>query len=52
MPYALVAAGGQLFAGLADGQIWASNDGGDGWTRLRLHGDGLPSLVALAHASD
>jgi hypothetical protein len=52
MPYALVAAGGQLFAGLADGQIWTSNDRGDSWTGLRLHGDGLPSLVALVHASD
>ena len=52
MPYALVAAGGQLFAGLADGQIWASNDRGDSWTALRLHGDKLPSLVALAHAGD
>lgn len=50
MPYALAAAKGRLFAGIADGQIWASNDRGDSWTALRLHGDALPSLVALVHA--
>jgi hypothetical protein len=32
MPYALVAADGLLFADLADGQIWASDDRGDNWT--------------------
>jgi hypothetical protein len=52
MPYALVAAEGRLFAGLADGQIWASDDRGDSWTALRLHDDALPSLVALVHAPD
>ena len=52
MPYALIAAEGRLFAGLADGQIWASDDRGDNWTAMRLHGEVLPSLVALAHAGD
>ena len=36
MPYALVAAEGRLFAGLADGRIWASDDRGDSWIALRL----------------
>ena len=52
MPYALVAAEGRLFAGLADGRIWASDDRGDSWTALRLQDDTLPALVALAHAGD
>jgi photosystem II stability/assembly factor-like uncharacterized protein len=50
MPYALVASERQLFAGLADGQIWTSDDHGDNWTALRLQGDTLPALVALAYA--
>ena len=52
MPYAIVAAEGRLFAGLADGGIWASDDRGDSWIALRLQEDTLPSLVALAHAGD
>ena len=52
MPYALVAADQRLFAGLADGQIWESDDRGDSWTPLRLNGDTIPALVALAQASD
>ena len=52
MPYALVAAEGRLFAGLADGRIWASDDRGDSWIALRLQDDTLPALVALAHAGD
>jgi photosystem II stability/assembly factor-like uncharacterized protein len=51
MPYALVAARERLFAGLADGQLWESRDGGDSWSRVRLSGAGLPRLVALAHAA-
>jgi photosystem II stability/assembly factor-like uncharacterized protein len=48
MPYALVATEGRLFAGLADGQIWASDDHGDSWTSLPLGGGGtIPALVAL-----
>jgi len=52
MPYAIVAAEGRLFAGLADGGIWASDDRGDSWIALRLQEDTLPSLVALARAGD
>jgi hypothetical protein len=52
MPYALLAADGRLFAGLADGQIWSSDDRGDSWAALRLRGDTLDSLVALAYARD
>jgi hypothetical protein len=48
MPYALLAAEGRLFAGLADGQIWESPDGGDRWTPLRLERERIGSLVALA----
>ncbi len=50
MPYALVATDGRFFAGLADGQIWETGDRGDTWTALRLQGDALRTLVALAHA--
>jgi photosystem II stability/assembly factor-like uncharacterized protein len=51
MPYALVAADGRLFAGLADGQIWESIDRGDGWRACTLRGDSLTALQALAYAS-
>jgi photosystem II stability/assembly factor-like uncharacterized protein len=50
MPYALVAADGRLFAGLADGQLWASGDHGDSWGACELAGDALTSLHALAYA--
>jgi photosystem II stability/assembly factor-like uncharacterized protein len=49
MPYALVAVEGRLFAGLADGQIWESNDRGDTWRRCALSGDALTKLNALAY---
>jgi hypothetical protein len=51
MPYALVATDGRVFAGLADGQIWESGDRGDSWSSLRLEGDRLGALVALARAA-
>jgi photosystem II stability/assembly factor-like uncharacterized protein len=51
MPYALVAAGGRLFAGLADGQVWGSSDCGDTWRACTLEGDPLVRLNALAYAS-
>jgi photosystem II stability/assembly factor-like uncharacterized protein len=51
MAYALVAADGRLFAGLADGQIWESRDRGDSWAALRLRGDPIARLGALAWAS-
>jgi photosystem II stability/assembly factor-like uncharacterized protein len=50
MPYALVAADGRLFAGLANGEIWESRDAGDTWRKLELHGDGLDGIRALALA--
>jgi photosystem II stability/assembly factor-like uncharacterized protein len=52
MPYALLATDSRLFAGLADGQIWESRDRGDSWSALRLEGDELRRLVALARAGD
>jgi photosystem II stability/assembly factor-like uncharacterized protein len=48
MPYALVTAGARLFAGLADGQIWASNDRGDSWRACAVQGDHLARVQALA----
>jgi GrpB-like predicted nucleotidyltransferase (UPF0157 family)/photosystem II stability/assembly factor-like uncharacterized protein len=52
MPYALVAADGRLFAGLADGQLWESGDRGDTWRACTLRGDALPAINALAYARD
>jgi photosystem II stability/assembly factor-like uncharacterized protein len=49
MPYALVAADGRLFAGLADGQIWESTDRGESWRGCTLEGDPLTELHALAY---
>jgi hypothetical protein len=51
MPYALVAGDGRLFAGLADGQIWESDDRGDSWRASRLQGGSIPRLHALAYAN-
>jgi photosystem II stability/assembly factor-like uncharacterized protein len=48
MPYALLAADGRLFAGLADGGLWESRDKGDSWTVLQLQDEPLDVLVALA----
>jgi hypothetical protein len=50
MPYALVAADGRLFAGLADGQIWESRDSGDSWRACTIQAGGIPELHALAYA--
>jgi photosystem II stability/assembly factor-like uncharacterized protein len=50
MPYALVAADGRLFAGLADGVLWESTDRGETWDACALHGDVLGELHALAVA--
>jgi hypothetical protein len=50
MPYALLAVDGRVLAGLADGRLWQSRDGGDTWTELRPEGGPLGSLHALAHA--
>ena len=48
MPYALVADGGRLIAGLRDGRILASEDAGDTWGAPE--GPGLPAIVAMAAA--
>ena len=50
MPYALVVADGRLFAGLADGAIWESLDGGDSWTGADVEGE-VPALRALVSTS-
>jgi hypothetical protein len=49
MPYALVATGDRLFAGLASGELWESGDRGDSWAQCKLLGE-LPRLVALVAA--
>jgi hypothetical protein len=49
MPYALVAAGARLFAGLSDGQLWESDDRGDRWRRCALEPE-PKALHALALA--
>jgi photosystem II stability/assembly factor-like uncharacterized protein len=48
MPYALLATEGRVFAGLANGQLWESRDGGDSWTAMRLQGGALVAVLALA----
>jgi hypothetical protein len=50
MPYALVAADGRLFAGLAGGELWESRDRGDTWRRCELLGEAPARLLALAWA--
>jgi hypothetical protein len=50
MPYALCATDGRLFAGLAEGQLWESRDGGDSWSAIRVEGDALGALLALVDA--
>ncbi|HEX9599398.1 MAG TPA: hypothetical protein VF963_08480 [Gaiellaceae bacterium] len=52
MPYALVVTGGRLFAGLANGRIWESDDRGDTWRACAFEGDALTKLNALAYAGD
>jgi hypothetical protein len=47
MPYALVCTDGELLAGMADGQVLRSGDGGDGWEDV---GVGLDPIVAMAAA--
>ena len=48
MPYALAFADGWLVAGLADGTVYTSEDGGDAWEPVPLEGDPPPRIVALA----
>jgi photosystem II stability/assembly factor-like uncharacterized protein len=47
MPYALLAANGRVFAGLADGQLWESRDQGEIWSPLRLSGRAPDALLAI-----
>jgi photosystem II stability/assembly factor-like uncharacterized protein len=50
MPYALVALSGRVVAGLRDGQLWESADGGGRWSRSAVRGDRLSAVHALAAA--
>src|SRR3954454_7656426 len=50
MPYAIVATRQRLFAGLANGTLWQSDDRGDTWRGCALGGDALSALNALALA--
>jgi photosystem II stability/assembly factor-like uncharacterized protein len=52
MPYALVTVGGELYAGLSDGRVYASADGGDSWEQLALRGDAARRIVALASVEE
>ena len=47
-PYALASAPGKLYVGLANGTIYTSQDRGESWQQLALHGDLLPSVLAMA----
>jgi photosystem II stability/assembly factor-like uncharacterized protein len=51
MPYALVAADVLLVAGLANGELWTSEDAGESWSRSDLHGPELNGIRALAVAA-
>jgi hypothetical protein len=51
MPYALVAAEGRLFAGLADGELWESADRGESWRALAVEGEAPARLQALAYVA-
>jgi photosystem II stability/assembly factor-like uncharacterized protein len=46
-PYALLATGDELFAGLADGSIYSSEDRGESWRALRLTGDAPTHVSAM-----
>jgi photosystem II stability/assembly factor-like uncharacterized protein len=50
MPYALVAYEGGVVAGLADGQLWGSEDRGESWERYELEGDPVTEIHALVRA--
>ena len=51
MPYALVATDERLLAGLANGELWASEDRGDSWRRAQVQGAELTGIRALAVAA-
>jgi photosystem II stability/assembly factor-like uncharacterized protein len=46
MPYALAVDDGRLVAGLRDGRLFASPDGGDSWRQLEA--SGLSAVIAMA----
>jgi photosystem II stability/assembly factor-like uncharacterized protein len=46
MPYALAVTDSRLVAGLRDGRLFESDDGGDSWRQLAA--EGLTSVVAIA----
>jgi photosystem II stability/assembly factor-like uncharacterized protein len=50
MPYALVVAGGEMYAGLSDGRLFTSTDRGDSWDEVAIAGDAISRIVALASA--
>jgi photosystem II stability/assembly factor-like uncharacterized protein len=43
--YALATANGHLFAGLGDGTLLQSQDGGESWSELSERADGITALV-------
>lgn len=48
MPYALVAVPGRVVAGLRDGRLWESGDGGERWSPSVVHGEQPAGVQALA----
>jgi photosystem II stability/assembly factor-like uncharacterized protein len=46
-PYALTFVGERLYAGLGDGRIYTSQDGGDMWQQLELLGEPLERVQAI-----
>jgi photosystem II stability/assembly factor-like uncharacterized protein len=48
MPYALAATDRELLAGMSDGRLFASPDGGDAWTEVELPAAGTGAILALA----
>jgi photosystem II stability/assembly factor-like uncharacterized protein len=47
-PYALLLTGGALHAGLGDGRLLRSRDGGDAWEEIAVAGDRPSRITALA----
>lgn len=47
MPYALLHTGRRLYAGLKNGQFYATGNDGDTWSRLDVHGASLTNLKTL-----
>ena len=46
MPYALIATGGELLAGMADGRILGSRDRGESWYELGVRVDPIVAMAA------